>query len=132
MPQIKRTSFFTVMYNRYPVEFHIAYRSTFRPIYNYCIKICVMLHKFLEKCDFLHLSVRPTCPIKPILRVFKWVATNVFHGRSCTIEQVIVHMSTNISEECIISIFRVENQPSKKPMCSRWLEKSQPAGIPFI
>jgi hypothetical protein len=30
-------------------------------------------------------------------------------------------MCTDVPEEQIISMFRVENQPSKKPACSRWL-----------
>jgi hypothetical protein len=32
----------------------------------------------------------------------------------------VVHMWTDISEECITSIFRVENQLSKRPVCRRW------------
>jgi hypothetical protein len=36
-------------------------------------------------------------------------------------------MWTDVSEERITSIFRVENEPSKKPACSRWLD-SLPAG----
>jgi hypothetical protein len=30
-------------------------------------------------------------------------------------------MLTNVSEERSTSVFRVEEQPSKKPECSRWL-----------
>jgi hypothetical protein len=33
----------------------------------------------------------------------------------------VVPMWTDASEECITSIFRAENQPSKKTACSRWL-----------
>jgi hypothetical protein len=33
-----------------------------------------------------------------------------------------VRMRTDASKECITSAFRVENQPSKKPEYSRWLE----------
>jgi hypothetical protein len=33
----------------------------------------------------------------------------------------VVCMWTDVSEERITSIFRVENQPSKKPACIRWL-----------
>jgi hypothetical protein len=31
-------------------------------------------------------------------------------------------MWTDVSEERMTSIFRIENQPSKEPACSRWLE----------
>jgi hypothetical protein len=30
-------------------------------------------------------------------------------------------MLTDVSEELVTSILRVENQPSKKPECHRWL-----------
>jgi hypothetical protein len=30
-------------------------------------------------------------------------------------------MQSDVSEDCITSIFRVENQPGKKPACSRFL-----------
>jgi hypothetical protein len=32
----------------------------------------------------------------------------------------VVRIGTDVSEERIISIFRVENQPSKEPACSRY------------
>jgi hypothetical protein len=40
---------------------------------------------------------------------------------SCGIQLRIVHMRTDISYERITSIFRVENQPSKKSAFSMWL-----------
>jgi hypothetical protein len=40
-------------------------------------------------------------------------------------------MLINVSEERITSFFRVENQPSKKPGCSRWLDLATCCGLVF-
>jgi hypothetical protein len=40
--------------------------------------------------------------------------------QSFGIQHRVVRMWTDVSEECITSIFWVENQPNKKPACSRW------------
>jgi hypothetical protein len=41
---------------------------------------------------------------------------------SSEIQRCVVRMWADISEERITSIFRVENQPSKKTACMRWLD----------
>jgi hypothetical protein len=40
---------------------------------------------------------------------------------SSGIQRRVVRMWTDFSDESITSIFRFENQPSKKPACSKWL-----------
>jgi hypothetical protein len=40
---------------------------------------------------------------------------------SSAIQRRVVSMWTDVSEESITYTFRVENQPSKKPVCSRCL-----------
>jgi hypothetical protein len=42
---------------------------------------------------------------------------------SSGIQRRLVRMRIHVSEEYITSIFRVENQPSKKQACSRWLDR---------